>query len=145
MSNEAKTKEVLQKSRDLIKEEQNWVKSKPAMAKNGLPVNPTHPHACAWCASGAVERIVRDDTIVRGIEKSFVYTVAIYHLAQAVTEHENMKPLYDGLVEKTINEIACGMARGMPSNPEEVVQFFNDSVMHEDVLDLFNHAIEGLE
>ena len=46
--------QVLREARDLLKEEDRWIKSHWALDRNGSPTGTCSPDACQWCMSGAI-------------------------------------------------------------------------------------------
>lgn len=54
------TVEIIQKARELISDEKNWIRGTYA-AGDGIDMNPTDPDACMFCAVGAVARVIGID------------------------------------------------------------------------------------
>ena len=53
-------KEVLVQARELISDPERWTTGFVAVDHRGEPTSATHPHATAWCASGAIWHVVGD-------------------------------------------------------------------------------------
>lgn len=79
----ATVKEQLVAARALIADEKRWTQREFARDETGIPVDPVDDSACAWCALGALSRVLNCSPL--GEDWSRVET-----LASVVTE--------DGLV-----------------------------------------------
>jgi len=55
-----KTKEILQKARDLISKPENWTQQQYAANKSGRTVDENDPAACKWCITGALIKVGDD-------------------------------------------------------------------------------------
>jgi hypothetical protein len=55
------TKQILIEARDLISDPRRWTQHDMAILENGRACDPNHPTACAWCADGAVYKIIGND------------------------------------------------------------------------------------
>ena len=150
MDKASKVKEILQQSRDLISNPENWTSSTAARDSHYKSVRHSDQTACMWCATGAVAHIA---TLTEGAcvneGKNFfdVFNATIKHLARTIKEDKFVRAIYDDFQDLLADELGDDFKKEKVEdiNPSEIVEVFNDTLTHEDVLTLFDIAIERLE
>jgi hypothetical protein len=114
---DAMLREVLLDARGRISPENRWTQGRYARDEDGRAVHPCSPSARSWCAIGTVHRSV--DVMFRHMSRETQHaarTGAVYLLVQATTV--------------------------IQPDHGPGVSHFNDTSEHDDVLHLFDQAID---
>jgi len=118
-------KDVLSAARDLIADQAHWTRGDWAEnSESGSLRGAMHPDACMFCALGAVGRAMSYDV-------NDVMPIGEY-------------PKVFAEATKQLSRFINGKKTRVPEDPVWAVTQFNDSSEHEDVLKLFDMAIEDL-
>ena len=115
--------EILEKSKNLILDKKNWTRITFARDKDNRSVSPVNPEAVCFCALGALSKICDCKNVIESNESiSCGGREAYYYLCMAA------------------NKIVVEGGRKFDgSNP---VSWVNDVLHHQDVLDMYDSAIE---
>jgi hypothetical protein len=109
-------KAKLQEAKALISDDSRWTQGINAVDRDGRAVHASHPHACKWCARGALQKVF-------GIFQDFYSTPADVLASYCA-------------VRETLDN--CALAK---TNGTKAMIGVNDDLGHSDTMEMFDCGI----
>ena len=119
----------LEFARNLISDPKDWCQGSSARDSNGERVMSMSSKASKWCALGALNRFLSENTF---------QTFGQYNESCAVVVHQCAK----ALSKTSIFRNWCDDIRGSYGGFEYAIGQFNDNHNHDEVMAMFDEAIE---